>query len=204
MEKSDKPPIIKTVSSAQAVRHRPSMYFGKCIESKSLDILPMEVACHAIDEIIDGKCTTLKIFVHKEYFSIQYDAGMSLKVLKNSDGLTETEIIMTQIMACSNLKKHLEVGEDLCRIGMAAINFASEWCEVETVSNNKSAIFKFSQGQTISKQIRDSDGTDRTVIRLKPDKSIFGNLLFSFNGIVSEAQKLSAKLNGFAIDVEEI
>ncbi len=50
---------------------------------------------------------------------------------------------MTKIGACSNEKKHLEAGNEFCRIGMAAINAASEKCELVTICNKQKGHFTF-------------------------------------------------------------
>jgi DNA gyrase/topoisomerase IV subunit B len=45
---------IRTVDWAEHVRLRPQMYFNACFEEGTLDALPIEMACHAIDEYLDG------------------------------------------------------------------------------------------------------------------------------------------------------
>ena len=77
---------------------------------------------------------------------------MPLKKMKY-DNLTYAEVIMTRVMACSNLKKHLAVGQEFCGLGMAIINFASESCKLTTLWNNKKGVFQFENGETVSKKI---------------------------------------------------
>jgi DNA gyrase subunit B len=192
---------IEVLSFSEAVRRRPEMYFDECFREKNLDMLPVEVACHAVDEIIDGKCTSLEILVYMDYFEVFYNSGMPLYTLPESNE-TAAEIIMTKLMACKNIKKHIQVGEELCKIGIASINCASEWCEVHTISENKEAKLHFCHGGIVSREIEKTDQSDLTIIKLKPDKSLFENMWFTFKGVKTKAKSLSEKINGFEIEIK--
>lgn len=182
---------LEALSPSQHIKLRPQLYFHKCFEEKLLDSLPLEVACHAIDEHIDGKCTQLLITVFEDHFSIQYNAGMSLE---ESFGETYAEMIMTKIGACSNHKKHLSVGEEFCELGIAVINYAAEYCEVTTISKGKKGVFTFTNGKLKSKNLTDSQDYESTIISLKPDPLIFKGLSFTKTGVSRKATQLKKKL----------
>lgn len=130
---------IQSLSVSDAVRLRPQLYFQKCFEENTLDSLPFEVACHAFDEYYDGNCNSLKIKLSENAFSIHYNAGMSLEYGVHDKPLAE--LIMTQIFACRNEKKHLAVGDEFCNLGIATINYAAEVCELTTISKNTKGVF---------------------------------------------------------------
>ena len=52
---------IQALEARVHVRLRPTMYFEKCFEEKSLDSLPFEVLCHAFDEYYDGNCKKITL-----------------------------------------------------------------------------------------------------------------------------------------------
>lgn len=193
---------IEVFTFSEAVRRRPKMYFKECFEEKSLDMLPVEVACHAVDKIIDGKCTSLRICVNNNYFEVSYDVGMPLDTYPGEEE-TAAEMIMTKLMACRNLKKHLKVGEELCKFGIASINCASEWCEVHTITKNKKGKLKFIKGEIATREIEEAEEAEFTTIKIKPDRALFENIWFTFDGVVSKARTLGEKLNGFEIEVNK-
>jgi DNA gyrase subunit B len=197
MEKGFSEDDIKTVTSCEHVRLRPGLYFAKCFNENNLDSLPLELACHAIDECYDNNCTTIEIQLFESHFSIKYDAGMSLE---KNDGEYKAELIMTAIFACRNEKKHLAVGEEFCELGIATINFASEFCRLTTVSNGLKGIFHFECGQISSRDVQPTiEQSEFTEIVLKPDPEIFDGLKFSYEGVKSKAEKLGMRLEGIDI-----
>ena len=189
---------IKSLSAGKHIRMRPKMYFQKCYSEQSLDSLPFEVLCHAFDEYFDGNCNEIKLSVWENHFSIKYNAGISLSIIKN-ENLTNAEIIMTKIGACSNLKKHLAVGQEFCSLGMATINFASKKCKLTTVWKNQKGTFEFENGEIKTKNIESLENEDSwTEIVVEPDKSLFENLKFTSKGVkgkVTEIKKRLADLN---------
>lgn len=192
---------IQVLSARDAVRLRPQLYFEQCFKEGSLDALPFEVLCHAFDEYFDGKCSHIKLMVNKHDFSIEYNAGMSLE--QTPSGITRAECIMTQIGACSNQKKHLEVGREFCSLGMATINFAAASCELITQNNGNKGVYTFEKGLLKRKQeMSDSSSVSpSTSIDVHPDPDIFSGLQFTSKGIQKKVTRLSEKLNGISFHV---
>ncbi|MCB9235549.1 MAG: hypothetical protein H6581_28090 [Bacteroidia bacterium] len=184
-----------------ATRLRAGLFFEQNFQVGNLDSLAVELACHAIDEYIDGNCTRLEILVSKDHFTLSYDAGMSLKEV--SEGKTQAESIFLDMMVCSNLKKHLEVGQMYCRIGMMKINAVSLWSEVTTVSGGEMGVFSFKEGALVSRKISPSQSPDFTRIRLAPDPRIFPGLKFTLEGVRALALELQGELPGLEIGVTE-
>lgn len=113
---------IQSLEGMEHVRVRPKMYFEDCFKENNLNALVFGSLCHAIDEYFDENCSEIIINAVGNSLKIEYNAGMSLE---KSRDLTTAECIMTKIGACSNEKKHLEVGDEFCRVGMAIINAVS-------------------------------------------------------------------------------
>lgn len=178
------------------------MYFETCFTEKTLDSFTFEVLCHAIDEHFDGVCKRIEIYVHNDYFVAQYDAGMSLEIEDAEDGLTHAEKIMTWIYVCRNGKKHLAVGEEFCRLGLATINYAAERCELVTVCNGAKGRFIFENGIPISREIGiATTEVESTQILMKPDKQLFEGLGFTLEGIKEKAKHIISMLPNLDIRI---
>ncbi|MFK7749347.1 MAG: hypothetical protein AB8B65_13205 [Kordia sp.] len=193
---------IHSLESRDHVRMRPQMYFKKVYTEKSLDRLPLETACHAFDEVMDNNCNYLKITLYSDYFSIEYDAGMSLKPIYGNDNKTHAETIMTTIGACHNQKKHLAVGDEFCELGMMTINAASEWCKLITYSNGEKGEFLFKEGKTEARTICGSDEKKNyTKITVKPDATIFPDLKINPITLQEKIDVLRKKFVGLDIQL---
>ena len=187
---------IQTLDGMRHVRMRPQMYFDRCFKEQTLNALIFESLCHALDEYYDNLCSNIQVELYETAFKVSYKSGMSLQLLKHQD-FTKAEAIMTKIMACSNMKKHLHVGHHYCNIGMAAINAASEVCNLKTVSNHKKGIFVFEKGKTVSKLlIDDIQEENSTELYFKLDKTIFKELKFTYDGIKTEIENIQSDFKG--------
>lgn len=192
---------IKALDWTEHIRLRPQMYFNACFEEGTLDALPIEMACHAIDEYFDKNCDSLKITVFENHFSLEYNAGISLETTRGI-AYTKAEDIFTRMYACSNEKKHLAVGEEFCRIGVKSINAVAERCDLMTIHHGKKGTFVFKGGKTASRKIEDVKAINTTKIIMKLNHGILNNLTFTVEGIREKAAELSQKLEGFNIEVE--
>lgn len=180
---------------------RPQLYFQDYFDKQHLNELIFEALCHAFDEYLDGNCSAIVVTVGTKTCSIQYNAGMSL-VLK-TDGITRAEGIMTQLYTCSNLKKHLEVGEEFCKLGMATVNAACTNCQLSTVWNQQQATFDFEHGKTVRKVIEPVADTDNfTLMKLQPDPVIFGNITFEPNRLYTKIEEMSTRLNSLKFIIQ--
>lgn len=192
---------IKALDWKEHVKMRPKLYFKECFDDKSLDALPFEAACHAFDEFLDGKTHNIEMGIAPDSFFIKYDAGMSMQITYNE---TFAETIMTKMGACSNHKKHLEVGHEFCQLGMATINAASAECRLVTVSGSQKGTFNFQEGNLTSKTIELSSETESTYIFFKPSIALFGDLQLISEGVAKRALEIMEQLKGLNISVKSI
>lgn len=194
---------IQDLSGRTHVLLRSNLYFEQCFSEKSLDAIPFEVLCHAFDEYFDGNCKEIQLTVWKDSFSIKYDVGMPLRKVKYQE-FTFPEMIMTKMMACSNLKKHLAVGKEFCSLGMATINFASEKSAITSVWQQQKGTFEFEYGELTLKNIVPYDTQKSwTEIFIQPNTSIFKELQFTSKGILERVTKIQKRLSGLDFKVED-
>ena len=188
---------IRSLDGMEHVRFRPQMYFEDCFKENNLNSLVFESLCHAIDEYFDDNCNEIIINADGNSLNIKYNAGMSLE---KSWDLTKAECIMTKIGACSNQKKHLEVGDEFCRVGMTTINAVSEKCELITVYNSQKAQFIFEKGYTVFKEILETEIIEEsTTISFEISKEIFGDFTFELIDLQLKLDLLKEKLPNLEI-----
>lgn len=181
------------------VRLRPNLYFEDCFKENNLNSLVYGALCHAIDEYFDNNCSEIIISAQSNSMYVKYNAGMSLE---KSWDLTKAECIMTKIGACSNEKKHLEVGDEFCRVGMTVINAVSDRCEVKTVWNKKYAHFIFEKGKTVFKDISETDLSEEfTTISFEINSGIFDNFTFDQNDLQVKITDLKKRLTDLKIEL---
>ena len=201
MEKKYTAEDIRTLDAGEHIRLRPKLYFDKCFKENSLDSLPFEVLCHAFDEYLEGNCTKIKLKIWENKCILKYNAGMSLDV--KFENITIAETIMTKISACSNYKKHLEVGHEFCELGMATINFASERSELTTVWNEQKGHFKYLNGELKEKFIENvNDEKNYTEILIFPNKNLFEELKFTTKGVQEKAENIQKRMKKLNFIVE--
>ena len=193
---------IQSLEGMEHVRLRPQLYFEDCFKENNLNSLVFGALCHAFDEYFDNNCNEIIIYVDKNSLNIKYNAGMSLE---KSGDLTKAECIMTKIGACSNEKKHLEVGDEFCRVGMTTINAVSEKCELETICNKHKGHFIFEKGKTVFKKISETDlSGDYTIIKFEISKGIFGDSVFELNDLQLKINSLKEKLPNLKLGLNKL
>jgi len=177
---------ITVLSARDQVRLRPQLFFQTCFEEKALDQLVFEIVCHALDEHVDGNCHKIDMTIGKDDFEVCYDAGMPLE--KRTFDHSIAEVLLTAILTCRHEKKHELIGNDFCEVGIATVNFASELCRLETISNGQKGTFLFEDGVTVSRLIENcANEAEHTRLYFKPSSKVFGSLGFTQKGIESRA-----------------
>jgi DNA gyrase/topoisomerase IV subunit B len=201
-EKKYKESDIQSLDGMEHVRLRPQLYFEDCFKENNLNSLVFGSLCHAIDEYFDDNCNEIIVSAKENSFNIRYNAGMSLE---KSWDLTKAECIMTKIGACSNEKKHLEVGHEFCDVGMTPINAVSEKCELKTIWNKQKGHFIFEKGKTIFKEISGTDiSEESTTISFQVDNEIFGNAIFELNDLQLKLNSLKEKLPNLKLELYKL
>jgi DNA gyrase/topoisomerase IV subunit B len=182
---------IQVFTMLEAIRLRPQTYL-EGIEIP--DGLIIQMLCHAIDEVFDGKCSWIKIEIDRELVRIEYDAGISLEI--RPSGRSVADMMMTELYACHNLKKHLEVGEKYCRLGLAAVTAFCDRFEIETIWHGKIGTQIYIKGAADRDfDISDFKGIDKTKFIFMLDKEIVGNYQFDLDRLRLKALELAQELS---------
>ncbi|MCR9171010.1 MAG: hypothetical protein NXI10_00845 [bacterium] len=191
---------IRTVTPQEHVRLRPNMYFEECHKDGHLNSLLLESTCHAIDEFIDGNCTFIHFSVSDATFSLKYDAGMSLEVDQYGEYLPVK--IFSQLFVCSNMKKHLAVGEEFCRLGIASVQWAAESCTVISVHEGKKGTFHFKKGFFDSMELEAAENEPNSIyFSMKMDPEVFQDLQFNKIGLNELLGPMRDKFPGLTLKI---
>ena len=174
-----------------AIRFRPKIYLK---DIQIPDGLIIETLCHAIDEVLDSKCSWIKIAIDGERVNVEYDAGISLEI--RSSGRSAADLMMTELYACHNQKKYLEVGVKYCRIGLAAANVFCDRFEIETISQGKIGTQVYIKGAADRNfSISESNEADKTRLSFTLDREMVGDYQFDIDRLRSKVLELAQELN---------
>ncbi len=187
---------IQILKAHEVVRKRPEMYLGSLDNPNLNTKLVFQSLCHAIDEVLDEKCSEISIFINNLYARVFYDAGMPLDVDNLGEKLPAAVSFFSELKACKNRKKHSEVGEEYCELGLFILNAVCESMEAKITSEGRFAHLKFRQG-ILEKpvEISETQGENSTEIQFKLDSEILNNIAFNIEQIKTEAQKLMMSQN---------
>jgi DNA gyrase/topoisomerase IV subunit B len=166
---------IQVLQGLEHVRRRPHMYVGELEREELFDDLILEALCHAIDEAADLNCKQIAIDVKSSgTILIQYDAGISLDIHPKS-GKRTVHVLLTSIGACHNLKKHIEVGSEYCRYGLAVLNAMCSDFQVSTVCNGQSGQQVYRKGDAEQDfMISSSSASNQTQFCFTLDEDLLG------------------------------
>jgi DNA gyrase/topoisomerase IV subunit B len=166
---------IEILSGLETIRRRPQLYLGDLGRENLFDDLILEALCHAIDEAMESNCHDILIQIGAAgVILLQYDVGINLEI-DSTSGRRLVDILLTELQACHNLKKHLEVGSKYCQYGLAVLNALCAEFQVETVSKGECGKQVYIEGKADKKiEIVPSDRNDQTIFHFSFDKELLG------------------------------
>jgi len=167
---------IRVLKLPEAVRKRPGMYFGG-IDSSAVNVVIYEVVSNAVDQYLAGKATKIIVEIKKDTVRI-IDDGEGLPFDREAadnkySNLAEQYFLYNHDSATAdNHAPHIHMlGGGL---GLAVVNCAAEWIQVESWNGESSYAQRFGRGEIISpSRIVNSKSKPGTSIELKLDEIIF-------------------------------
>ncbi|MGJ7567348.1 hypothetical protein ACSFBM_26090 [Variovorax sp. GB1R11] len=202
MSEDFSPREIEILTSAEAVRRRTHMYF----DAEDPDIaatLTMQSLCHAIDDAMDGRCTAVLLRVEGPRFEVRYDSGMPLEPDSEHPQWTVAEVFLRVHAACHSRKRHLEVGSEFCRIGLAVLNAVCSELTAEIDDAGMSTSLRFERGELVdSSALRPTERRDGTRLCFTLDASILRDVVPREAALRHAIDALHARFQGLAISME--
>ncbi|MBO9426589.1 DNA topoisomerase IV subunit B [Labrenzia sp. R4_1] len=169
---------IEVLEGLEPVRRRPGMYIGGTDE-KALHHLFAEVIDNSMDEAVAGHATWIDVSLGADGYLNITDNGRGIPVdphpkFKDKSAL---EVIMTTLHAGGKFdSKVYETSGGLHGVGVSVVNALSDELVVEVARSRKlyRQIFRRGHPQGPLEHIGDTQNRRGTMVRFKPDDSIFG------------------------------
>lgn len=194
---------IQVLEGLEAVRKRPSMYIGS-VDSRGLHHLVYEVVDNSIDEALAGFCTSIDVIINPDGSVTIIDNGRGIPVDTHPKyGKSALEVVMTILHAGGKFDKSTyKVSGGLHGVGVSVVNALSEWMIVEVKRNGKHYLQKYKRGipEEDVALIGEADGSG-TIIKFKPDSTIFEELDYSYDTLSSRLRELAFLNKGIRISI---
>jgi len=192
---------MRYMSDLEHVRERTGMYIGNR-DVRGLHHLVTEVVDNSIDEVMAGHAKVIKVTVNPDGSITVADDGRGIPVeFDESIGRSALEGVMTMLKYGGKFDhKAYKTSGGLHGIGVKAVNFLSEWCEVEVRRGGHTYQQEYERGRPTGPvtRIAAAEGTG-TKTTFKPDHQVFGDLKFDYNLLHRRLQELAFLNRGVKI-----
>ncbi len=197
---------IKVLRGLEAVRKRPSMYIGDTTP-RGLHHLVWEIVDNSIDEAMAGRCNNIAVVIHPDGSCSVSDDGVGIPVGPHpTEKISTLEVVLCQLHAGGKFDHDTyKVSGGLHGVGASVVNALSEWLEAEVCRDGAVWSMEFQQGKKLSepKKIgqRKRSGTK---ITFKPDSSIFPDVSFRYEVLLTRLRELAYLNEGVCIKLSDL
>ena len=198
---------IQHLSDVDHVRLRPGMYVGD-IGAQGLHHLVYELVDNAIDEVMAGHAKNVLVTIHNDGSCSVEDDGRGIPVEKHEDEsakqgreVSALEVVMTNLKAGGKFdKQSYKTSGGLHGIGVKAVNFLSQWCEVQVFRDGHMYQQEYERGKPMNEVKRMGATPKRgTRVTFKPDSAIFTTTKFQYDVLQKRLRELAFLNNGVRI-----
>ncbi len=199
---------ITILEGLSAVRHRPAMYIGGTGHS-GLHHLVYEVVDNAIDEAMEGHCSSILVKLNSDGSCTVQDDGRGIPVgpmeheNPQLNGKCALEVVMTVLHAGGKFDRgSYKVSGGLHGVGVSVVNALSEWCVVEVKRDGKTYAMKFARGDVVQEITELGPAqTTGTRVEFKPDPEIFPDCEFKYETLLNRLRELAYLNEGIKIQI---
>src|SRR5499426_3617644 len=197
---------IKILEGLEAVRKRPAMYIGDT-GAYGLHHLVYEAVDNAVDEALAGYCDSIKVILHSDGSVSIGDNGRGIPVdIHRDTGKTAAEVVLTVLHAGGKFEHSAyKVSGGLHGVGISVVAALIERLELEIRRGGKVWTQRYEKGGTPTGPLTAGEATKKqgTIIRFKPDATIFEDVTFSFDTLSNRLRELAFLNKGLKIVVED-
>ena len=190
---------IHILQGLEGVRKRPAMYIGST-NSSGLHHLVWEVVDNAVDEALSGYGKNITVTLHKDGSCSVLDEGRGIPVGINKEtGRPGVEIVFTELHAGGKFNSSVyKSAGGLHGVGASVTNALSEWCDVTVYQNGGAYHLRFENGGHLVTPLENLGASKKhgTLVRFKPDASIFSTVDFKYDTISSHLQESAFLMKG--------
>ena len=192
---------IQVLEGLEAVRKRPGMYIGST-DSRGLHHLAFEIIDNAVDEALSDYGNKIDVTIHKDESISISDNGRGIPTGQHQTGKSTIEVIFTVLHAGGKFGQGgYKTSGGLHGVGASVVNALSEWLTVTVFRNGEQYIQRFKNGGKESGALEYVGKTKKqgSLIRFKPDSSVFTNINFDFDILSERLQEAAFLLKGLTI-----
>ena len=190
---------IKTLEGIEAIRLRPGMYIGST-GPEGVKQIVLEIISNAVDEYLNGYCTSCSINVTDGVFDI-IDNGRGIPFGKAEDGSETLVNVFTKLHTGAKFDSDGKTGYNtsggMNGVGAKATNALSFFFNVSSVRDGKECLVFFKQGQLQGEPLvrewpKDAKHQHGTRIQFMPDEEIFKEgITVNYNDLRKTLQELA-------------
>ena len=192
---------IQSLKGGEHIRKRPSMYIGNT-GPRGLHHLVYEALDNSIDEVMAGFAKEVHVTINADGSCTVADDGRGIPVDTHPEfGVSTLEVVMTNVNTGGKFGKSVyKTSGGLHGVGIKAVNFLSEWCEVEVRRGGAVYQQEYERGAPVAPVARLGKATGNgTRTTFKPDPEIFGTIQFDYSTLHRRIQELAFLNRGVRI-----
>lgn len=197
---------IQVLEGLEAVRKRPAMYIGD-VGVRGLHHIVYEVIDNSIDEALAGFCTKIDLTIHEDGSITVKDNGRGIPTgFHEKEQKSALEVVMTVLHAGGKFDKgSYKVSGGLHGVGVSCVNALSSQLVATVMREGK--IFRqiYERGKTITDvEIIGETGESGTIIKFKPDSTIFSTTDFNFDILSARLRELAFLNKGILLTITDM
>ena len=190
---------IHIMRGLEGVRKRPAMYIGST-NGTGLHHLVWEIVDNAVDEALSGFGDRITVVIHKDGSVSVSDEGRGVPCGINKEmGRPAVEIVFTELHAGGKFNSAVyKSAAGLHGVGASVTNALSVYCDVTVYQNGKIYHIRFENGGHLTIPLEEIGTTKKhgTLVRFKPDPTIFSTVDFKRETIASHLQESAFLMKG--------
>lgn len=194
---------IRILEGLEAVRKRPSMYIGST-STEGLHHLVWELLDNAVDEVMAGFCSKIKLIYHNDHSFSVLDNGRGIPAgIHPKSKISTIDTVFTILHSGGKFNDHIyKTAGGLHGVGSSVVNALSARLIVRTKREHKVYESVYVNGGKIAQKARFiSTCTDSgTEVRFYPDPKIFSDLVFHDRLICERIQETAYLFKGLEIN----